>query len=184
MGAIAGSNYTPMPEKSCRKEEDPLEEYFAEDWATITDFTCDFQSSDIFGPGGSGPDVVLLEPGVYCGDLDIAAGKTAILQGNDETGVDDSLYIFVNGSIDIRGGGTVRNFVDPADGVTPDPNKNFPAETAILFTGNNPGRLEVNGGADMVVKAKSTGRFAGIGRRPRTQLRSPLSRIRSPAVAM
>jgi len=46
--------------------------------------------------------------------------------------------------------------------VTPDADKNFPSETAIILTGSSPGRLEVNGGADMVIKAKATGSFAGI----------------------
>ncbi len=160
-GDYYGTNYSPMPQKKCRKEEDPLEEYFAEAWATVDTSVCDFQSSDIFGPGGSGPDVVLLEPGVYCGDLEIKAGKTAIIQGNEDTG-GDSVYIFVDGGIDIAGGGTLRNTVEPGDGVTPAAGKTFPAETAIILTGTNAGRFEMNGGADVVVKAKSTGTFAGI----------------------
>ncbi len=160
-GDYSGSNYTPSPQKSCRKEDDPLEDYFNDDWATVDASACDFQSSDIFGNGNGGPDVVLLEPGVYCGELDIRAGKTAIIQGNDEDG-GDSLYVFVNGGIDIAGGGTLRNYVEAGDGVTPDGDKTFPAETVIILTGDNPGRFEMNGGADVVLKAKSSGSFSGI----------------------
>ncbi len=158
-GEYSGSNYTPTPEKDCRVEQDPLKEYFNDDWSTVDYSVCDFQSSDIFGQGNGAPDVVLLEPGVYCGDLNITAGKTAILQSD---GGDNSVYVFVDGSIDIRGGGTLRNTIEAGDGVTGAPGMTFPAETAIILTGANPGRLEVNGGADMVIKAKSSGTFAGI----------------------
>jgi len=150
-----------MPEKSCRREEDPLASYFAEDWDDVDTSVCDFQSADIFGPGNSGPSVVLLEPGIYCGDLTIMAGKTAILQGNDEDG-GDSLYVFVGGSLTVRSGATLRNTVEPGDGVTPDADKNFPAETAIILTGNEPSRFVNDGGANVVIKAKATGTFAGI----------------------
>jgi hypothetical protein len=177
-GDYVGSNYAPMPEKSCRKESDPLEGYFASDWSNVDTSVCDYQSADIFSNGngnssgnnGSGNGnntstgtTVLLKPGVYCGDLNIVAGDTVILQGATGSGdVMDGVYVFVNGTIDIRGGGTIRNWYNGADGVTPDAGAIWPAETAIILTGDTPGNLEVNGGADIVVKAKSTGSFAGI----------------------
>lgn len=163
-GDYVGSNYTPMPRRRCRKEEDPLDEYFATDWATVDTSVCDFQAGDVITP--SGPDMVLLEPGVYCGTLSITAGKTAIIQGNDEVAGGDSLYIFLNGGIDIAGGGTLRNFTEVGDTVTPAATKNFPAETAIILAGNAPaGNFEMTGGANganITLKAKASGTFAGI----------------------
>lgn len=159
-GNFAGTNYTPMPQNRCRKEEDPLDEYFATDWATVDTSVCDFQAADIITP--SGPDMVLLEPGVYCGTLNITAGKTAIIQGNDDAG-GDSVYVFLNGGIDIAGGGALRNFTAAGDSVTPDAAKNFPAETSIILAGNSPaGNFDMAGGADVTLKAKATGTFAGI----------------------
>ncbi len=159
-GKYNGSNYTPTPEKDCRQEKDPLAEYFDQYWpaTAATTATCDFQSADVFqNGGGGGGQVVLLEPGVYCGDLRISSGDTAILQGGS-----DGVYVFVDGTVDIRGGGTLRNLVLNSDGVVPNVGEVFPSETVLIFAGNNPGVLEVNGGGNIEIKAKATGTYAGI----------------------
>ena len=173
-GEYAGSNYSPMPEKGCRQENDPLESYFGDDLTDLSMATCDFQSADVWddavvsdGKGNgkkAGTKTVLLKPGVYCGDLDITSGDTVILQGatGDTDDDADGVYVFLNGSIDVRGGGTIRNTYDVSDGVTPDADAQWPAETAIILAGDSAGTVEVNGGADVTVRAKSDGSFAGI----------------------
>ena len=160
-GGYAGSNYTPMPHKKCRQQNNPFGDYFDTDWAKVGTPTCDYQTDDIedmFSNGANGVDTILLQPGVYCGgDLRIANGQTAILQSGS-----DGLYIFLDSGLDITSGGTVRNTVEPGDDVTPAPGETFPSETTIIFAGSNPGILEVNGGADLEIKAKSSGDFSGI----------------------
>ncbi|MDH3742184.1 MAG: pilus assembly protein TadG-related protein, partial [Hyphomicrobiales bacterium] len=159
-GDYVGSNFTPMPQRDCRVENDPLKDLFASAWSSVNPSVCDFQSADVFsGGGGGGGETVLLEPGVYCGELEIRAGDTAILQSGS-----DGVYVFVNGDIDIRSGGTLRNFVQAGDGVTPNPGETFPSETVIILAGagNNAGVLEVNGGGNLIVRAPSSGPFSGI----------------------
>lgn len=165
-GDYSGSNYTPTPSNTCRQEEDPLADNWATHWAAaaVDTSVCDYNSADLFAPGTS---IEVLQPGVYCGDFEVQAGDTAVLT---EDG--DSLYVFVNGDITVRAGGTIRNFVLAADGLTPPagvtyPSEADPAETAVILSGNSPtGRFQVfsTGGqqADVYMKAKSTGTFAGI----------------------
>ena len=165
-GDYEGSNYTPMPNNTCRQEEDPLAENWADHWTTaaIDTSVCDYNSADFFPVGTS---IELLQPGVYCGSFEVKNGDTAILlEGGD------SLYTFVNGDITIQAGGTMRNFSLAADGVTAPagftlPTQADPAETAIILAGNAPsGVFEVKstGGnhGDLWLKAKATGTFAGI----------------------
>lgn len=165
-GDYAGSNYTPAPSRSCRQEEDPLAENWSAHWAAaaVDTSVCDYQSADFFPAGTS---IEVLQPGVYCGNFDVQAGDTAIL-----TEGGDGLYVFVDGDITVRAGGTLRNFVLPADGLTPPvgvtyPTDADPAETSIILAGDNPtGRFQVfsTGGqqSDVYIKAKSSGSFAGI----------------------
>jgi len=158
-GDYDGSNFTPMPQRDCRVEKDPLKDLFATAWSSVNPSVCDFQSADVFSGGGGGGETVLLEPGIYCGDLEIRAGDAAILQSGS-----DGVYVFVNGDIDIRSGGTLRNFVQAGDGVTPNPGETFPSQTVIILagSGNNAGVLEVNGGGNLFLRALSSGPFSGI----------------------
>ena len=156
-GGYTGANFSPTPQANCRFETDPLDSYVRQAWAGVQTSVCDYQSGDMFSNGGGSGETVLLREGVYCGDLNIRSGDVAILQ----TGR-DGVYVFVDGGISIRGGGTLRNYVLSGDGVTPDAGESFPSETTILFTGQSPGVLEVNGGGNLEVRAGSEGDFAGI----------------------
>ncbi|NNE22943.1 MAG: pilus assembly protein [Rhizobiales bacterium] len=165
-GNYEGSNYTPMPNNNCRQEEDPLAENWANHWtaAAVDTSVCDYNSADFFPAGTT---IELLQPGVYCGSFEVKNGDTAVLlEGGD------SLYVFVNGDINIQAGGTLRNFALAADGLTAPagftlPTTADPAETSIIMTGNAPAgvfSVKSTGGnqGDVWLKAKSTGTFAGI----------------------
>lgn len=165
-GDYSGSNYTPMPNNTCRQEEDPLAENWAAHWAAaaVDTSVCDYNSADFFPAGTS---IEMLQPGVYCGSFEVKNGDTAVLlEGGD------SLYVFVDGDITIQAGGTMRNFALAADGLTAPagftlPTTADPAETAIIMTGStSPGVFSVKstGGnqGDLWLKAKATGTFAGI----------------------
>ncbi len=71
------------------------------------------------------------------------------------------LYVFMNGDIIVQGGGTIRNFWNGSDGTPPAGTFSNASQQAIVF-GPNSGELDIQGGGNVWLNAKSTGTFAGV----------------------
>ena len=166
-GDFEGSNYTPMPQKNCLEEKDPLKDYFDTAWTTANPgaIACtDIDDLNLW----DGTDIAFLPPGVYCDDLTVSSGDTLILTGSpnstDPLDAMKDLYVFVDGNLSVQGGGTVRNFWNPGtDGNPGGGGYSNPSTQILLFGPSNPGgTLDVQGGGDVWLNAKSEGTFAGI----------------------
>ncbi len=177
-GDYVGDNFQPTPENNCVKEEDPLAEHFQAHWAAanIDTSTCeDITLLFAKDKGNNASDEIkFLEPGVYCGDLEVTSGDTLVLTGTKTAQQTDpayGLYVFVNGGITVQSGGTLRNYLLPGDpnivdglgNVVSNGQFDWPSQQTLIMAGTSPaGRLEVLGGGNVEINAKSDGYFAGF----------------------
>jgi Flp pilus assembly protein TadG len=129
-GGYDGSNFTPTPRSRCMVENDPLAEQFAEDWEAegIDSRPCDYSDLPQINTGES--DITTLQPGVYCGGVNIKQGIVQLVEGG--------LYVFRDGPLDVQAHGTLMG-----------------DEVAILFTGNEETRLVTQAGASIITSARS-----------------------------
>jgi Flp pilus assembly protein TadG len=126
-GGFEGTNFTPPPHH-CYVEEDPIAAKFASDWEAsgIESMGCDYSNL----PQINTDAITYLEPGVYCGGLNIKKGVVQL-----ETG---GLYVFRDGPLDVQAQGTLQG-----------------AEVAIIFTGDDTTRLVTQAGADIITTART-----------------------------
>lgn len=133
-GGYEGTSFTPKPHR-CYVEEDPIAEQFASDWAAsgIDSMPCDHSGL----PQINTDAITYLEPGVYCGGLNIKKGTVQL-----ETG---GMYVFRDGPLYVQAQGTLLG-----------------TEVVVLFTGDDTTRLITQAGADIVTTARSSGLFRGL----------------------
>lgn len=133
-GGYEGTNFEPDP-YHCYVETDPIAEQFASDWAyeNIDSMPCDHNDLPQIDIGGT----TTLEPGVYCGGVNIKKGTVEL--------VDGGLYVFRDGPLYVQAHGTLKG-----------------EEVAILFDGDDTTRLITQAGADIITSARTTGSFRGL----------------------
>ncbi len=129
-GGYEGTGFSPLPAKGCFKEEDPLATKMATAWATV-DTTCTVNHKTIIKSDTT------LDPGVYCGGVDIKSGTLTLKEGG--------IYVFRDGPLAISAHGTLRG-----------------VKTTILFTGDSSTRLTTQGGANIDISAQTDGPFSGV----------------------
>jgi Flp pilus assembly protein TadG len=137
-GDYSGSNYSPMPRRHCNREQDPLAAQFALDLAEldIDSMSCKGDYNKVKNDTTS---VYVLNPGLYCDGLEIKQGVVELKSG---------IHIFKDYGLDIAAQGTLR--VEAGGSVT------------ILFTGGPDTGFRNAAGANVNVRAPSSGLFAGI----------------------
>ena len=135
-GGYMGTNFEPDP-YHCYAEADPLAEQFADDWAyeNIDAKPCDH--SDLPQIDTDETTVTTLQPGVYCGGLNIKKGIVEL--------VDGGLYVFRDGPLYVQAHATLRG-----------------DQVAILFHGDDTTRLITQAGANIIVSARTSGSFRGL----------------------
>jgi Flp pilus assembly protein TadG len=135
-GGYMGENFEPDP-YHCYVETDPIAEQFASDWAyeNIDAKPCDY--SDWPQINTDETTITTLQPGVYCGGVNIKQGIVEL--------VDGGLYVFRDGPLDVQAHATLKG-----------------DEVAILFDGDDTTRLVTQAGADIITSARTTGSFRGL----------------------
>ena len=121
-GGYSGSSFSPTPNTDCKVLDDP--------YAGLpkpADLTCDFRLGAINSNR-------TLNPGVYCGGLNIKA-KVTFTPGT---------YVIKDGTLNIQAGGNAVG-----------------DDVAFYFTGSNTG-ITIRGGASAALKAPATGDYAGL----------------------
>ena len=136
-GNYYGSSFSPMPFINCDVFNDPLATKFASDYAaTYTNGSPTMRySSNAQMSFPAGPSTIY--PGVYKGGIKV--GQNVALTLSPGT------YFIKDGAFEVHPGGSVTG-----TGVT------------IVLMGNSGAYLDVQGGADLNVKAPATGPFAGL----------------------
>lgn len=134
-GSYSGNHIEPEPRENCAAENDPLEDEFAEDWASeyISSRACTSTDMADINTGA----VTYLPAGVYCGGLTIKKGVVEL-----ETG---QIYVFRDGPLQIESQGTLRG-----------------TQVAVLFEGDGTTRLVTQAGGSIETSAKNSGTFQGI----------------------
>jgi hypothetical protein len=139
-GGYLGSNYTPEPDAPCEVEKDPLADQFAKDWAALNQVldttVCTFSDLPMIN-SASDATVTTLQPGVYCGGVNIRKGTVQLVTGGH--------YVFRDGPLYVQAHGTLKATSLP-----------------ILFTGNSETRLITQAGANIITTARASGLFAGL----------------------
>ncbi len=130
--ASAGA-FSPTPDNTCRQEKDPLEATVQAALAATTSLT------DCISPNPSPvKNDVTLEPGVYCGGLKIQAGPTVTLN--------PGTYVIRNGAFYVSAGATLKG-----------------TDVTIVLAGSTNSTYFANqGGANIDLKAPTSGPFSGI----------------------
>jgi Putative Flp pilus-assembly TadE/G-like len=141
-GGYSGSCVTPEPEVFMPSYGDPLSYLEAPTYGSC-DFpnkvTVDAAMANLYG-GGPVP----LSPGVYCGGIEVKAGRTAIFG--------PGLYVLKGGQFYIAGNATVTNTEDSSGGVT----------FYLTGTGSNYATLRFESGAIITFTPMTTGPLANV----------------------
>jgi hypothetical protein len=141
-GGYSGFCVTPEPEVFTPSYGDPL------DYLTPPTYGgCDFPNkvtvdSAMANQHGGGP--VPLNPGVYCGGIDVKAGQTVIFA--------PGLYVLKTGEFRIAGNATVSNTEDASGGVT----------FFLTGTGGNYATLRFESNAIITLTPMTTGPLANV----------------------
>jgi|GEM_PF-1216765 Flp pilus assembly protein TadG len=135
-GGYMGTNFEPDP-YHCYVEADPIAEQFASDWAyeNIDSKPCNYSNLPQINTDET--TVTVLQPGVYCGGVNIKKGIVEL--------VDGGLYVFRDGPLDVQAHATLKG-----------------EEVAIVFDGDDTTRLVTQAGADIITSARTTGSFRGL----------------------
>jgi len=141
-GGYSGSCVTPEPEVFTPSYGDPLSYLTAPTYGS-----CDFPTkvtvdSALANQYGGGP--VPLGPGVYCGGIEVKAGKTAIFG--------PGLYVLKGSEFYIAGNATVTNTEDASGGVT----------FYLTGTGTNYATLRFESGANITLTPMTSGALANV----------------------
>jgi len=141
-GGYSGSCVTPEPEVFMPSYGDPLSYLTAPTYGSCTfpnKLTIDSALANQYG-GGPVPVV----PGVYCGGIEVKAGKTAIFG--------PGLYVLKGGEFYIAGNATVTNTEDASGGVT----------FYLTGTGGNYATLRFESGAHITLTPMTSGSLANV----------------------
>ena len=141
-GGYSGSCVTPEPEVFMPSYGDPLSYLTAPTYGG-----CDFPNKLIVDAAlanqyGGGP--VPVVPGVYCGGIEVKAGKTAVFG--------PGLYVLKGSEFYIAGNATVSNTEDASGGVT----------FYLTGTGTNYATLRFESGANITLTPMTTGPLANV----------------------
>jgi hypothetical protein len=141
-GGYSGSCVTPEPEVFMPSYGDPLSYLTAPTYGG-----CNFPNkltidSALANQYGGGP--VPVTPGVYCGGIEVKAGKTAVFG--------PGLYVLKGGQFYIAGNATVSNTEDASGGVT----------FYLTGTGTNYATLRFESGAHITLTPMTTGPLANV----------------------
>jgi hypothetical protein len=141
-GGYSGSCVTPEPEVFMPSYGDPLSSLTAPTYGS-----CDFPNkltidSALANQYGGGP--VPVTPGVYCGGIEVKAGKTAIFG--------PGLYVLKGGQFYIAGNATVTNTENASGGVT----------FYLTGTGGNYATLRFESGATIELTPMTSGDLANV----------------------
>jgi hypothetical protein len=141
-GGYSGSCVTPEPEVFTPSYGDPLSYLTAPTYGGCTfpnKLTIDSALANQYG-GGPVPVV----PGVYCGGIEVKAGKTAVFG--------PGLYVLKGGQFYVAGNATVTNTEDASGGVT----------FYLTGTGTNYATLRFESGANITLTPTTSGPLANV----------------------